>query len=246
MHFFTSEGIVLNKLKYLESDLIVTILLKNIGKVKAIAKGGANSKKRFPGAFEAGNIGEFSFVEKNFHNLMLLNHAKINNYFIKLKKDYEKIIMLFYILKITDLLLPERQSHPKLFSILAYTLQFLENNKLLHQVRLFYELHLLKENGLLSIIEKCELCGDAFYNNNVYLLVKTGKMICKSCIDVNLEIYPIPLQLLKLMRTIDSNGIDLNEYTNINISPAIFSFTTGIMHAYIDKPIRLWEMINFL
>jgi recombinational DNA repair protein (RecF pathway) len=277
MHIFTSEGIVINKVKYLESDLIVTILLKDEGKVKAIVKGGANSRKRFPGTFEAGNIGEFGLVEKNTYQLMRLTHSKIDNYWIKLKKDYEKILMLIYFLGLTDSMIPEHQPNLKIFDILLYTLCCLETDcdikspessdqspswvtgwmprpftkggveitpNFLNRIRLFYELHLLKEIGLLHVIGRCESCKVPFSNDGVNLVVKTGRFVCNSCTPAGDEIYRIPLPLLTIIKSTATHDTRLVDFSDIQIPAAIFSFTMRIISSYIDKPLKLWQMIN--
>ena len=244
MHLFTSEGIVIHKLKYLESDLIVTIFSITEGKIKAIVKGGVNSRKRFPGAFEVGNIGEFGFTAKNPYQLMYINHAKVNDYLIELKKDYDKIIMLFYLLGITDAMLIEHQSHPKLFEFLVYTIQFLEKNKALNQVRLFYEFHLLKETGLLPAIEKCESCGMAFAGNRVNFLQQTGKLVCESCIPYNTGSFPIPDNLLLLLKAVNNNSLNMDEFLNVDVPHAMFDITTMLMSNYIDRPLKIWQMID--
>lgn len=280
MHLFTSEGIVLNKLRYLESDLIVTVLSKYEGKIKAIVKGGANSRKRFPGAFEAGNTGEFGFVDKNPYQLMHINHAKIDNYFINLKKDYEKILLLFYLLGLTDVMLPEHQGHPQLFNILLYTLNCLETspsphlskggteggapdkeqeeayhrngmtglaqNGFLRQVRLFYELKLLKETGLLHAADKCESCGRQFSGNGVVLAIRTGKFVCTSCMPPEAESYRLQTSLLELIRNVNGSTSGIGGFLSVDVPSVIFGFTTTIMKAYIDRPLKLWDMIDNL
>ncbi len=273
MHIFTSEGIVIHRLKYLESDLIVTIFSKTEGKIKAIVKGGVNSRKRFPGAFEVGNTGEFGFVDKNPYQLMYINHAKVDNYLINLKKDYDKILMLFYIVGITEAMLIEHQSHPVLFDIIQYTLRCLETgcdikssgqstagnnegilasgtdrtmNTFFNQIRLFYELHLLKETGLLPAIEKCESCGMLFYNNSVNFIIKTGKLVCESCIPDNAEIFTIPSGLLKLIKTVNNNQSNMHEFLIADMPNAIFNITTRLMSNYIDRPLKIWQMIDTL
>jgi DNA repair protein RecO (recombination protein O) len=244
MHIFTSEGIVIHKLKYLEFDLIVTIFSKTEGKINAIVKGGVNSRKRFPGAFEIGNTGEFGFIDKNQYQLINISHAKVDNYFINLKKDYDKTMVLFYMLGITDVMLIEHQSHPRLFDILIHTLRFLEINKSLNQIRLFYELHLLKETGLLPAIEKCESCGRPFYNSNVNFIIKTGKLVCESCTPNNAEAFMIPANLLGLIKTVNNNHINLDEFLIVDIPHDIFNVTTRLMSNYIDRPLKIWQMID--
>ena len=244
MHLFTSEGIVIHKLKYLESDLIVTIFSMSEGKIKAIVKGGVNSRKRFPGAFEVGNTGEFGFTAKNSYQLMYINHAKVNNYLIALKKDYDKIMMLSYILGITDAMLIEHQSHPRLFDILVYTFQGLEKNKALNQIRLFYEFHLLKETGLLPGIEKCESCGRPFAGRRVTHLPSTGKLVCESCIPHNTATFTIPDNVLKLIKAVNDNSINMDEFLIVDVPHAIFNVTTRLMSNYIDRPLKIWQMID--
>lgn len=243
MHLYTAHGVVLNKLRYLESDFIVTLFLKTAGKLKAIVKGGANSKKRFPAAFEAGNIGEFGIIEKNNYQLAHITHAKINNYLPHLKNDYEKVMMLFYILGITDAMLVEHHKHSRLFEILIYTLQLPDWNKNLSKVRLFYELNLLKEAGLLPAIEKCEICGNSF-NQNINFLEKTGKLVCDACIPVGTTIFRIPDYLVKWINAINRNEqVDIYDI-NHNIPYPIFDITKTLMSNYIDKPLKIWKIIN--
>ncbi len=244
MHIFTAEGIVLNKLKYLETDLIVTIFSKTEGKIKGIVKGGLNSRKRFPGAFEAGNTGEFGFAEKNQHHLTYVNHARIDDYLIDLKKDYDKIVMLSYILGVTDAMLPERHAHQHLFDVLVYTLRRVETGMPLHKIRLFYELHLLKETGLLHAMEKCEHCGRSLAAADVHLAVRTGKLLCGACTDPRTPSYTIPPSLIEIIRETDSHTCDAAPFETVDVSSFMFTFTTGIMKAYIDKPLKLWDMIT--
>jgi|YelNatPaOPRAMG01_1025707.scaffolds.fasta_scaffold01254_17 DNA repair protein RecO (recombination protein O) len=246
MHIYTSPGIIIRKIKYLESDLIVTVFSKTEGKLKAIVKGGINSKKRFPGAFEVGNIGEFGFTEKSPYHLMMLNHAKINNYLIHIKNDYEKIVMLFYILSITDAMLAEHQKHQSLFDILVQTLQFLESNKSLNKIRLFYELHLLKETGLLPAIEKCELCGTPFMDNNVNYIIKTGKWVCNACVPNNTRVFTMPEAMLKWIKLVNTSSININEFLISNIPSSIFDVTTTLISNYIDKPLKIWQLVDNL
>ncbi len=243
MHLYTSPGVVLNKLRYLESDLIVTVFSKTEGKVKAMVKGGANSKKRFPGAFEVGNAGEFGFVEKNSYQLTYISHAKISNYFPKIRNDYKKIMMLSYILGITDSMLTEHHKHPGLFDALIDTLQSLDEDKTMVKVRLLYELNLLKEIGLLPAIEKCELCGASF-KNEVNFLKQIGKFVCNNCIPPDAEFFRIPDYLLEWIKAINSDK-PINIYdVNYDIPHSIFNITTTLMANYIDKPLKIWQIIN--
>ncbi|MCL4558112.1 MAG: DNA repair protein RecO [Deltaproteobacteria bacterium] len=247
MDIFTSEGMVINRLRYLESDLIVTILSKDHGKIKAIAKGGASSRKRFPGAFETGNIGEFGFVEKSPYQLAHLAHAKIDNYLIRLKKDYEKTLMLIYLSGLTDVMTPEHQSSQVLFSTLSDAVLFLEDNKRLDQVRLFYELQLLRINGLLHVVGSCELCKAPFGGgHDVNLIAGTGRFICDSCIPGEGEVCRIPLSLLTIIKSTAKHNTCLGDFSEIEVPSALFGFTRRIISSYIDKPLKLWDMIDNL
>ncbi len=247
MGTFTSEGIVINRLKYLESDLIVTILSKDHGKIKAMVKGGANSRKRFPGAFETGNIGEFGFVEKNPYQIAYVAHATIDDYLIRLKKDYEKTLLLIYLSGLTDVMTPERQSSQVLFSALSDTVRFLEDSKQLSQARLFYELQLLRINGLLHVVGRCELCKEPFRSgDDVHLVVASGRFVCHACVPNDGKVCRIPLALLTLIKSAAHHDIYLNGLSGMEIPSALFGFTRRIITSYIDKPLKLWDMIDTL
>ena len=244
MNIFNSEGIVLNKIKYLESDLIVTIFLKDEGKIKAIAKGGAKSRKRFAAAFEVGNDGEFGIVEKHIHQLMRIEHAHINNYFLNIRKDYNKLLMLFHFLSITDNLLPEKQKNEKLFELFLAALRLLEEDHPVLAIRLFYESYLLKMNGILPYIKNCESCGGGLDYDDTYITSKNGRIICKSCIMNDSAVRRIPLKVIVLLNSINERRVDFKEFLSIDIPVDMFGFTMRHISDYIGKPQTIWQMIN--
>lgn len=261
MRIFTSEGIVINKLKYLESDLILTIFVKGEGKIKAIVKGGVNSRKRFPGAFEIGNTGEFGLVDKNHYQLMHINHARIDNYLINLKKDYGKIVLLFYLAGITEAMLIEHHSHPRLYDTLLSTLQFLDsdigtvlepgtqssgNSRFLDQVRLFYELHLLRESGILPALDKCEACGTLFADEQVYCAVKTGKFVCYHCTPHIADTVFLPADIVHVMQAVVAQETDIRTFLGTTVPHSIFNVTTRLMENYLERPLKIWRMIDTL
>ncbi len=261
MRIFSSEGIVINKLRYLESDLIITLFMKGEGKIKAIVKGGVNSRKRFPGAFEIGNTGEFGLVDKNHYQLMHVSHARIDNYLITLKKDYGKIVLLFYMAGITDALLSEHHTHPLLYDNLLYTLNHLNQNgdepaasetqaaassQLLDRVRLFYELHLLRETGILPALDKCETCGTPLSGGPMYFVIKTGKFVCGSCRSAAADTVLIPAAIVQLAHAVTARETGIHAFLDTHVPHAVFNATTQLMGNYIERPLKIWRMIDTL
>jgi len=88
---FTTEAIVLNSIDYGESDRIVTFYTLGFGKVKGIAKGAKNSRKRFVNNLEPFSYIKLLIFQKENRDLSIIEQADIIRRFDKLVFDIERL-----------------------------------------------------------------------------------------------------------------------------------------------------------
>ncbi len=100
-------GLVIKISKNRESDLIVTLLIKELGKIKVVAKGACklNSTKR--AALEPGNLIQTQLVKTK--NWPLLIQAKLIEDAGETRVDLNRIKRLFLFLEIFDLIMTEEE-----------------------------------------------------------------------------------------------------------------------------------------
>lgn len=127
MATYRTEGIILKRTNFSEGDKILTVLTRPHGKIKVLAKGVRKITSRRAGSVELFNRSLlFLATGKTFD---LLTEARPLATFPRLRKNLNKVAVAFYLVELTDKLLPERQENRLAFSLLLGTLERLEKEK---------------------------------------------------------------------------------------------------------------------
>lgn len=153
MNSSTCRLIILKKVKYGESDLIITGLSHD-GVVRSfIAKSALKSKKRFGGGVlePTHHVSVIYSFKGGSHEegLFVLNEAQVIDGFPKLRQDYEKLSTALYLLKLVSLFLKEGESFSQgAFNLLGYTLKALEECESCLKLKTHFEVKFLSLQGV--------------------------------------------------------------------------------------------------
>lgn len=107
MHALYSDGIVLTRINYGESDRIVTVLTKDFGKVKLIARGVRKEKSKLAGGIELFCTSNFGFVESR-GELAVLTSSRLNKYYGSFVSDLSRVDFAYNALKKINKITEER------------------------------------------------------------------------------------------------------------------------------------------
>jgi len=121
---FSSEGIVLSRRKYGEADRIITILSKDFGKIRLIAKGVRKPKSRKRGSLEVFSLIKFTFTVTNY--LKILTEVETLKFFPKIRRSLKATALAYFYLEILDSLTADEQKSENLFNILLQSLLAIE------------------------------------------------------------------------------------------------------------------------
>ncbi len=124
MKNYKTVGIVLRRINFKETDKILTILTKEHGRIKLIAKGIRRTISK-----KAPNLEPFSLVKlyiTHGKNLDLILETEAINNFFKLRNDLKKIAFAYQICELVDRLCPERQINRSLFDLVSSELTLLD------------------------------------------------------------------------------------------------------------------------
>lgn len=146
--------LVLRLFKHGESDLIVHGLNALGARINFFAKGGAKSKKRFPGGIlEPTHYLEVTYRHRSSPDgdpLHALQEAQLLREFPKLRTDYKRLEAALHILKIVHKLSQEGViDSPDLFNLVGNTLAAAETSGDLEKLKTHFELKLLATQGVL-------------------------------------------------------------------------------------------------
>jgi hypothetical protein len=142
------DCIVLKRFDLGESDRVLTVFSKQLGKVSVLAKGVKRIVSRKAGSVEIGNHVElFVYEGKNFY---ILTETKVLDTFLALKSDLATIKYGYYVLELVERLTAPEERNEFVFSLLIAILKILNTNPRKLFIRAF-ELKLLHSLGYLSI-----------------------------------------------------------------------------------------------
>lgn len=120
-------GIVINKKKIRESDLLITLLTPDQGKILALAKGVQNIKSNRLGSLQLGNTVKVQLYTKN-ENAWISEAQTISQFLLK-EKSLTQINLLFYFLEILNHFIADNQQIDGVFPISQKIIQAINQNK---------------------------------------------------------------------------------------------------------------------
>lgn len=146
--------LVLRLFKHGESDLIVHGINMLGARMGFFAKGGAKSRKRFPGGIlEPTHYLEVTYRQGNSNDgdpLHSLLEAQLIREFPKLRTDYGRLECALHLLKLVHKLSQQGVvDSPDLFNLLGNTLAAAETSSDLEKLKVHFELKLLAGQGIL-------------------------------------------------------------------------------------------------
>lgn len=148
--------IILRKVKYGESDLILQCLSQKGAKISYLARGALKSKKRFGG----GILEPSHYVEVHAKTnpsekpdrLTALEEAQLIDAFPGLRTDYDRLKLGLFFIELISKISREGDIHSEnLFNLLGHALKACEITAHAKKLRLQFILKLLKFEGVLTV-----------------------------------------------------------------------------------------------
>lgn len=145
--------IILKKMKYGESDLILHALSPKGEKLSFIARGALKSKKRFGGGIlEPTHFVTFIYKQASEQGqLHVLQEANLINDFPGIRQDYDHLEFALHILECVSKVSQEGDQHSEfLFNLLGHTLKSIEQAKDVLILKMHFYLRFLLQQGVIT------------------------------------------------------------------------------------------------
>ncbi len=175
----TSEAFLIRKVQYGEADYVLTLLTKDFGKIRGLAKNAKKSRKRFGGRLEP-----FVHLRARFRErpggIKFIEDSETIKVFSSLMEDVGLFMWGSFILENVDVLLPEEEPNEDIFELLVETLSALDSKKNPLAVILRFQLSVLSLSGYKPNFDACVNCGKTI-EEDVFFSVQKGGVLCNSC-----------------------------------------------------------------
>lgn len=174
-------GLVLLARPYRDSDLIVTLLSQDLGKLSALARGARRSQKRFAGALGQLVVSTFEVSRSPRAELWTLESATVERDWLELSSDVAAVAHASYALELVRELLPSETPEPEVFALMIELWESLRGGASAAALR-YVELALLAAAGTPPSLAACAACGTRLDDEQACLFDPSrGGAVCATC-----------------------------------------------------------------
>jgi DNA repair protein RecO (recombination protein O) len=247
-----TKAFVLHCLNYGEADLIVTFYSSDFGKLKGIAKGAKNSKKRFANVFEPFSLTSIIFTRKSRDMLAFIDSCEIIDHYDAIRHDLEKTLIASYFIDLVDHFSPEGKKNENIFELLNNFLTLLGQEKTSDAAVRFFEMRLLRLAGFEPTLDHCITCKTPVANGTAYYFyAQEGGIKCAGCAKP--ERYDQSISAGTVRTLLLGKDMDIDKIKLINLSNSLAAESRNILIGFIThvlsrevKSLKVLEQVRKL
>jgi DNA repair protein RecO (recombination protein O) len=223
-----SQALILRLRGLGESDLLLDMFARDLGRVTALVKGGKRSQKRFFGLLLTGHLLEVHLApNKKGSDLWRLEAASLLAAHLGLRLDFRRLIAASPVWELLLRVTAPQDPHPPALDLALATLSRLERAQEPAEMAaglIVYLARLLKELGYGLSLDTCLICGRPHNGAQAAYLSLAGGMVCGSCPQESAHhggaaAWQVPAGLLKGLAA--AQDLDMGALSRLSFPAAV-------------------------
>lgn len=235
MSVFKARGIVIKEFFIGESDKIITLLVKEKGKISVSAKGARNQKSKFMAGTGLFCYSDFVIFEgRGFYSL---TQCDLIESFYRLRNDIDKFYHASYFLELIDKTVLENMYSDEILLLLLRSLSVLSKDVLSPAlIARIFEFKLLALSGFMPETKNCVYCRNELGCAEHFYFAHEG-VVCSNCEGSEKGLIKISEATLYTLNYILSS--DFDGLFKFNVSPAVIKQLTAMSEKFINEHLSL-------
>lgn len=239
MSLYSANAIVLYHQDLGDADKIITLMSREYGKIKAVARGVKRPRNRLIGGTQLFTYSEFLlFKGRQLDNI---SQCQIKESFFRIRDDFKKLAYTSYMAELVNEFVPEKQKNEEVFFLFLKTLYWILKNDDIELITRFFEIKLLLLTGILPYMDSCINCKASLDDEvEIYFKPSEGGFVCSNCCSIrenNLQIQKGTLNLLKFLSEIKYEQLDLVKLTP-NLRQELEKILRICIANYLEKKLK--------
>ncbi|MCI0521949.1 MAG: DNA repair protein RecO, partial [Chloroflexi bacterium] len=226
---FRVEAVVLRHSDWGEADRLLWLFTRQMGKVRAVAKGARKLHSRKAGHLEP--MTQTSLLLARGRDILLVTQAETLQAFTPLREDLALYANASYVIELLDRFTYEEGENVSLFRLLADTLVRLAEGRDANLVTRYYELRLLDHVGFRPQLFRCVVCDKEIQAEDQYFSAQLGGALCPSCGSVERGARAVSLAALKYLRHLQRSSFAAVE--KVQLAAPVNREMEGLMQYYL-------------
>ncbi len=195
-----ATALVLRVVEFSETSIVATLLTREHGKIRALAKGARRPKGPFESALDLLALCRIVFLRKSSDALDLLTEAKLERRFRPPPGALANLYAAYYVAELLNSLTDDYDPHPDLFDAASQTLAVLQSVDGVAPVLLRFEMTALRLLGHLPSLDTCAECGTKVdQSGRTPFSQRAGGVLCESCRVGQKQVISISAGALAMM-----------------------------------------------
>jgi DNA repair protein RecO (recombination protein O) len=225
-----ATALVIRGTDFSETSRVVTLWTRELGKVRALAKGGRRLKSNFDVALDLLTVCDIVLIRKSSGSLDLLTEARVEERFGQLRHDLAALYAGYYVAEMLGDWTQDGDPHPLLFDEALGTLRNLGQPGVVNGACLaHFELVLLRELGYGPALDFCADCGEALSGQDLAFSAAGGGIICARCQQRQRDKRPVINAVWQALETLQGSG----EAWRTVLDPPLLGEVRQILNHYV-------------
>ena len=232
MDVIKTSGVVIRRTKVKDNDLMLTIFTKDMGVIRASARGARGFKNKLSAGTALFAYSEFLLYPGR--ELYKVNSCELIESFYSLTSNIERLAFATYIADLTGYVIQEEAGTERLLSLFLNTFYlFARWGGELRTVKCVYELKLLEFLGFGPCVTECVACGG---EETTFFSPAEGGALCADCrreLSSGREISPSCLSAMRHVLSSDDKKAFAFRLSD-EVLDEMESFVGGMISGCID------------
>jgi len=181
MPLVKTVAITLKSRKWGEADRIVTLYARQLGKIRAVARGARRLKSRMGAALEPLTMCELNLFEKSGDSLYRVSQVDLIEPFVRFREDLTLMAAAARMANVVGAVTPDGDPDPELFDTLEQGLRSLMTSDDPALTALLFQIRLLGLTGFRPQTDHCAACGKSREIHEPQFSPASGGLVCATC-----------------------------------------------------------------
>ena len=226
---YRTEAIVLSRFDLGETDRVITLLTRDRGKIRAVAKGARRPTSKLAPSLEY--FTRCRLILSRGRDLDVITSVDVIERPAALGERIDAFSHACHLAEVTNKLVPDGQPAPEVYRLLSAALSEIESTEQPWLLTRWYEMALLALTGYRLDLFHCASCGNDLLPEPNMLGIHTGGILCPNCwpADPNGRVMSVNVQ--KILRSLDRNG--MTEIRRVSVEPALVGEIEATLTIYV-------------
>ena len=202
-----TEAVVLRLTRFKESSDVVSLLTRDEGRLKGVAKGRRRPRSRLRAPLELFTYSEVVLYLDRDRELQIIKEAKVLKDFDVFRRSHSKFLLANEIALFLEKYLPEHQPVNKIFNMTLKAFLTLESCEVCDGLVYAFKLKGMAFLGHKPVLDRCVLCGaqlETFVDESQEVLVDfvNGGVVCPNCARSRSDLKKLSPSEFEMLRSL--------------------------------------------